>query len=744
MPPTPFWRMAASALFLLPAALPGALLPSVVPLGPATQWSKAEFLIKDAPTAENNFDPDQIAMDATLVAPSGASMTVPAFWYQGFARGAADPGKAAQDGLAAEPACWRLRCTPTEPGEYRLTLHWSVAGKDAPESVSAAFSVAAAPPSAPAGWVRVGPGRRYFETSDGRPLRLIGENVCWPDRTENDYGPWFASMAAAGENFARIWLCPWWAGLEHVPGTLNRYPLAEAWKLDQVFDLADRNGIYLLLCLDHHGMYQVDNKSWGGKNNFWATNPYSKVQGGPCENPNDFFTDPAARRIYEKRLRYVVARYGYSRRLLAWQFFNEIDNVFTRGLNGPDVIAWHRDLGQWLRAHDPYGHLITTSLTGGSDRPEMWELPEMDFTDYHSYSDPALGRKIAALSEDFHRRYGRPVLIDEFGVSAASWSLASDPYLRGFRQALWSGALGGSVGTSMSWWWQDIDKDGAYTLYATLSKVLGDAGWRDGAWEPARVASPSETPAVLGRAGPGARTFDAVLALNTGRRLRLSGVAAIASPLAAERSSEQLSRFIYGGRNADLPHSMTLLADFAAKGMLLVSVASAASDNEVVIRVDGAEVLRKRVARSAAPADADRSLAVPLQPGQRTIEIANVGDDFTQLDSVRLERVVEAGFEGGWDFEPEVAALRSGTRAIVYVTSPWSVYPAGALRYSTPLVSGKSVTLMSWAGGPVGARWYSPIDGTRVGSTTGRVDGGEARIPIPDFRDDLVGVVGPP
>ena len=61
-------------------------------------------------------------------------------------------------------------------------------------------------------------------------------------------------------------------------------------------------------------------------------------------------------------------------------------------MNGDDVLAWHREMGQWLHAHDPYGHLVTTSLTGGSERPEIWSLPEMDFSVYHSYNESAPGK----------------------------------------------------------------------------------------------------------------------------------------------------------------------------------------------------------------------------------------------------------------------------------------------------------------------------------------------------------------
>ena len=88
-------------------------------------------------------------------------------------------------------------------------------------------------------------------------------------------------MKNAGENFARLWLSPWFMGLEHKPGTLNNYDLEGAWQLDYIFQQAEQDGIYLMLCFDHHGMYQVDNPGWGGSNNFWKTNAYNELNGGP-------------------------------------------------------------------------------------------------------------------------------------------------------------------------------------------------------------------------------------------------------------------------------------------------------------------------------------------------------------------------------------------------------------------------------------------------------------------------------
>src|SRR5262249_54867981 len=156
----------------------------------------------------------------------------------------------------------------------------------------------------------------------------------------------------------------------------------------------EERGIYILLVLDYHGMFATQADSFGG-NNYWPANPYNTANGGPCATPDAFFTSTNAEHVYEKRLRYLVARYGYRENLLAWEFFNEIDNDYSF-LNGTDVAAWHGLMGTWLHTNDVFGHLETTSLTGSSDRPEIWSLPQMDYANYHSYGEPGVANRLNA------------------------------------------------------------------------------------------------------------------------------------------------------------------------------------------------------------------------------------------------------------------------------------------------------------------------------------------------------------
>jgi hypothetical protein len=342
-------------------------------LNTAQLWQKVEFQITNVPNVSNPFDPDAIRLDATITEPSGGTIVVPAFWYQSYERSLS--GGVEYDSLAGAPH-WRMRFTPPVPGGYSISLAIVTNGQPC-EIVTTNFSVASNTPPGRFGYISVASNRQYFQTGDGQALPLNGEDVAWPSSAATyDYDSYFASLQSTGQNFARVWMCPWSFGIEDAPGTLNNYALDPAWQLDYVFQLAEQSGIYIQLCLDYHGMFATQPDYWGG-NNYWPVNPYNVTNGGPCLNANGFFTNATAKIIYQKRLRYSIGRYGYSQNLLGWEFFNEIDNDYGF-LNSTQLAAWHGYMGGWLHSNDVFNHLITTSLTYASDHPEIWSLPEIN------------------------------------------------------------------------------------------------------------------------------------------------------------------------------------------------------------------------------------------------------------------------------------------------------------------------------------------------------------------------------
>jgi hypothetical protein len=713
-------------------------------LNSAALWQRLEFRIVNVPSVANPFDPDLIKVDAEFNLPSGKILTVPAFWYQGYQRGLSSGSEYVN---LSGPAEWRVRFTPTEVGLYSVSLTIRTNGQPSPSAAPLNFTVpvSMAPPTT--GYVRVAAGKQYFETSQGDPLLLVGANVCWPGaRGTYDYDDWFAAMHAAGENYARIWMCPWAFGLETESNSLVRYRLEPAWKLDQIFQQAEQRGIRLLLCLDYHGMFEVQPDYWGG-NNFWPKNPYNVTNAGPCLNQNAFFTNPGARTIYQKRLRYLVARYGYSPSLAAWQFFNEIDNVYAY-LNPSDVAAWHAVMGHWIRTNDPFAHLVTTSLTGSSDRPEIWTLPQMDFASYHSYAEPGPTRRLATVAQSFLQRYGKPVLIAEFGTDWRGWNRENDPYLRGFRQGLWGGALGGSAGSALSWWWENIHAENVYPTYQALGAILKRTGWGRGAWTNIGFKTFGGPPATVGDVIPGGQPFDVFLGLSGAWGAMPSGQLPVPNTDAAGFSAATLNAFVHGIWHSDLKVPFRLSAWLTNNARLIMHLNSVSSGSILAVRVDGAEIFRTNLPNPDGGYQVNNEynldLSVALPSGKRLIEVTNAGTDWFYLDWVRLERVLPAAYDANWQPSPESIGLRGSRESLLYVVAPGVAFPGNAT--NTPLLvqSGLTITLTNWPSGTHYAEWYDPASAAHLGYSQAISTNGQLVLTLPDFDEDLAGVVYAP
>jgi hypothetical protein len=718
--------------------------PQIVQLTSAQLWERLEFSITNVPAVSNPFDPDVIEVDATFTLPSGRRKVVPGFWYQAYQRSLS--GNYEVDTATGSPG-WRLRFTPPESGDYLVSVNVLTNQQPYGATASNSFSVPVVPVPTRSGYVSLAAGGQYFQTGDGQPLRLIGENVCWYDVGTFDYDTWFSSMQKSDENYARIWMCPWAFGIEDTPTSLTSYSLQSAWQLDYVLQLAEQRGIYLLLSLDYHGMFVTQPDPFWGGNNYWPENPYNLTNGGPCAVANDFFTSSAAMKIYQKRLRYLIARYGYSQNLLAWEFFNEIDNDYGF-LNSTDVAAWHAVMGSWLHTNDVFGHLVTTSLTGSSDRPEIWSMPQINFAAYHSYGEPGPATQLATVAQHFLETYGKPVMIGEFGTSAAGWNRTNDPYLRGFRQGLWGGALGGSVGTAMSWWWQNLQSDNVYPLYSGLGAVLNRTAWGSGPWTRINFQTAGAPPGMVGNALPGVQPISVQLPLSGVWGALTPGKLAVPGPEAAFYSPTVLNSFVHGTAHPDLRTPFHLNAWLTNNARLVMHLNSASDGAIMAVLLDGHGIFSTNIPNLDHDFDVDEEynldIPVSLPGGNHVIDITNAGLDWYFLDWVRLEQVVPANYAGNWTPSPSAIGLRGTNESLLYVVAPGASFPASATNATLPIQHGSTVTLTSWPAGEFLAEWWDPATATFLGVTRSATTNGALILSLPDYTEDLASIVYPP
>jgi hypothetical protein len=436
------------------------------------QWQQFEAGVDVTPRPANPFDPAQADVQAVFQAPDGRRVHVIGFWYQAYDRALVNGSERL---TATGDPYFMARFTPTTAGRWLWWWHVKIP--------SGTYDTPARPldvaPAAGRGFIRrSAQDPRYLAYDDGSSYFAVGENLGWADRRGTyAYDSWLSQLAAQHATFARLWMPSFGFGIEWDDTGLGDYTnrLDRAWQLDRVLDEAGARGIAIELSLLNHGAFSTV------YNAQWANNPYNAANGGPIATPAAFFTDATARRYFVQRLRYIVARWGASTDLLAWELWNEVD--LTDGYNGDAVAAWHRDMVDVIHRLDPYRHLVTTSHALFVSDPKVWSGGGLDFTQIHHYSHGGftwftnLSQDVVQWSRDRIATTGRPVLFAELGVNSLGpdETRADDPTGMGIHDGLWAGVVSGGFGTAMTWWWDnlvDVEPDLYYPMFGSVARFV--------------------------------------------------------------------------------------------------------------------------------------------------------------------------------------------------------------------------------------------------------------------------------
>ncbi|MCI5082514.1 MAG: FG-GAP-like repeat-containing protein, partial [Saprospiraceae bacterium] len=370
---------------------------------------KFELEVELEASFDNPFDYEQVHLRAEFTAPGGQTYLVDGFYMQEYQLQTTN-GQLIPEGEGT----FKLRFTPTIPGEwtYRLSVQ---------DSIGTAFSQIghfACSSNASRGFVRSS-SSNYLKFENGEAFIPIGENIAWPNGNPyTNYKAWLSKLAENNGNFFRIWDAHWGLGLEWnaaYPGYsgLKQYQQENARYLDWLVEYCREQDLYLMFCLQHHG--QMSNSV----NPNWSGNPYNMANGGMCESPTDFFAQAKAKKTLQNKWRYCLARWGYSPQLMAWELFNEVD--WTDDFqNIQNIIQdWHLEMAAWIKENDPHKHLVTTSFANPAYDPQIWNQPDIDFTQTHFYLNiPNLEQVLVDGVRDYLADYQKPTLTGEFGLGS--------------------------------------------------------------------------------------------------------------------------------------------------------------------------------------------------------------------------------------------------------------------------------------------------------------------------------------
>ncbi|QEH37565.1 hypothetical protein OJF2_61560 [Aquisphaera giovannonii] len=705
-------------------------------------FETVELIADVAATYANPFDPEQVAVDAEVEAPDGSKLVVPGFFFAPMrSETRADRERIVPDGTPG----FRVRYAATMPGSHRIVL---VARDRSGAARSLPLNLRAERGSSH-GFIRVAKRNpHYFAFDDGTPYLAVGENVCWswgrsPLAT---YAAWLKGLGGAGGNWARLWLSNNEKGLEWLPAPtpkagsgsyagLGRYELGNAWRLDEVARLARENGVRLMFCLGIYGEFRD-----GGYFNegMWVSNPYNAKNGGPCARPEDFWTNPEAKRLYKRKLRYLIARWAAETTLFAWEFWNEIRET-------PEEVAWTAEMAAYLKANDPYRHLV--SNTYGTS--PTWELDDVDFTMTHMYGkagDIADFTRMIERDTRAHLRFNKPYILAEFGID---WQTDDGKWDRprsglNMHNGAWAAVMGGGAGTSMLWYWDGyVHPANLYRVLTPVRKFVDTVNWPAANFRPidgirteyTRVPPQRhEDLTIPATVEWGGASSDVYTVLRDGSVRGEPVAMTIGNP----------SR----GNRDELPTKLTWHLDMPEPGKVLARLGDVCTKARLRVTLDGELVLDRTL--QAGPegkgpwkksrfdgrwniwvSDYAEDLAIDVPAGRHELTFANVEGDWLQIRSLTLPRYRTIQ-------SPPLHALglASDSQLLLWLhntASTWRaehdgkpIEPAENLRVTVPAPDG------TWQ-----LEWWDTFRGEVTRRETVRAAGGSLAIDLPRLDKDV-------
>jgi len=682
-------------------------------------------------TFDNPFDPEDVALDATVYASSGRSFTVPGYFDRPYSRKEVN-GKEVSDSTG--PPRWRLRISALTPGKQRVVVKLH----DRTGTTSKEFTFNATPPTS-AGFAHVSPrDPHYFETSNGKPFFPIGENLCWAgERGTADYDRWLPALKAAQANYGRLWLSPAWitfaletSGKPEDGKGIGQIDLANASRLDYVLNLADRNGVKLLLTIDSFNILR-DLDGY----NYWEQTPHNIANGGPLRHMADFWTDARMSKLYRNKLRYMVARYGAMPSVFAWEFWNEVDVI--RDFKPAPVRTWHAEMTRALKAMDPYRHLVTTSLGETAGRREVEVGIGLDFFQSHHYSSPDLAGTVAA-TQKLKASWGRPHLIGEIAADVSGDAHAGQD-IKGYQvhDPIWASVASGCAGAAQPWYWDSlIEPNKLYPLFASVAKFVEGIDFPGESFKPSQPAFEYTGKAERTRQDLTIIGQPAVWgpsSLNQPQTRTVKGATLLGGPIA------EIQHGIVNHPDWHNPVSFKVSLDQPMQFEVEVGLVSGHGGATLSLQIDGKNALTKEFADPSSSDTKDLtqymgtySISVPA--GVRTVKVENTGTDWF-FASYRMLGVAPPSHRppiDSWAIVGRTTALgwarvsgRTWPRVVVYKNAPTAA-PASMMSLPGLTPGTYQVTLWNtWTGAPT-SRFKISVGQNRI-----------AQVPLPMIDEDL-------
>lgn len=451
---------------------------------------------------------------------------------------------------------FRIRFAPPTNGEWSCIVK-IYEGENIYESNEFIFNVIE---SGNPGYMKVDPGQRFLSYNN-KTFIPLGCNLPWPvtsverdpdlemylkyneggikkDRPEDyrhygvlprvydKYKDAMRSLADNGANYFRTVMYPTATEIEWEKAGDYTKRLYMAQEMDDILKVAETKNVFLHWDFQIHYSFQYAAAAYGKA---WTWN-YTSPSGPFCyktligsdtipgnDNPVRFLTHEESKKYYKQRLRYLLARYGYSTNIAVFELFSEISNVgankadnsdyYKTGDNWTDYRDWQVEMAKYVKSqYNGAIHMVTGSYAGPKhpdddtyQDPNMeimtsnlydWGAPDYadefwtkDITgNYLNDNCPNVDSYTTECLSDAMQHNIKPMIISESGVIDVDNDCKFNhvEHNRSLWQSLFSGVAG-----ALSWTqWNRIGNYGIYQQmndFISQFENLGAENWHPGA-----------------------------------------------------------------------------------------------------------------------------------------------------------------------------------------------------------------------------------------------------------------------
>ena len=416
--------------------------------------------------------------------------------------------------------------------------------------------------------------------------------------------------------------------------------------LDMILERAAEYGVHLQLVLLWHQALRTytgppvivpDDVPRPNTSTDWDDNPYNVLNGGVLSGASVFFFDDEAQQLFRRRLRYIVARWGYSPQVFAWEIIDRADQTANFD---PDVTdPWLRGAVNYLRQIDQHDHLITASSRNFVAR--IADNALLDFTGVQFYQRRPIestGDQVTGVVDRLNQYLmlnANPVMLVDYSLNPWFEPIDEDPAGVHFQNTLWASVMAGASGGAMSDWWDTyVIPQEMSRYYAPLAAFTAGVAWSELNLEPAQAG-------LLAANGESVE-YAPVRIENFQRQLSARSQTVTTHVITADGVFPDVSgvpSYLYGQvYNNQFSQAQRYRVAPSVDTFLEIGIASVSSqaDARLVVDIDGQQVVQVGLRAG----NRDITVRVPLSAGEHSIVLDNLGEDWLELAYIEVGDLV--------------------------------------------------------------------------------------------------------